>query len=49
VNNVCSQMVGCDGKWKLFDPNGKKGEFKLYNIQADVTEKQNVAAKSPNG
>lgn len=48
TNNVRSEMAILDGKWKLFDPNGKKGEAaELFNTDTDPAESQNVAAKNP--
>lgn len=47
VNNVRSEMVIRDGSWKLFDPNGKKGQYELYNIANDAAEKDNVASTNP--
>lgn len=47
VNNVRSETVVRDGRWKLFDPNVKKGTILLYDILADPAEQQNVAAEHP--
>ncbi len=47
VNNVRSELVIRDGKWKLFNPNRKKGEVALYDLGTDPTEIRNVAAEYP--
>lgn len=45
-NNVRSEMVVRDGPWKLFDPNGKKGQaVELFHVPTDAAEQRDVAAK----
>jgi len=46
TNNVRSEIVIRDGKWKLFYPNRKKGELELYDILADPGEMRNLASQN---
>jgi N-acetylgalactosamine-6-sulfatase len=47
LNNVKSEMVIRDGKWKLFAPTRKKGEIELFDILADPAEARNIASQNP--
>jgi N-acetylgalactosamine-6-sulfatase len=47
TNNARSEMAIRDGKWKLFDPNRKKGQIELFDIVADPAESQNLTSRHP--
>ena len=47
TNNAKSEMAIRDGKWKLMDPNRKKGRIELFDIVADPAESENLASRHP--
>lgn len=47
TNNIRSEMLALDGRWKLFEPNRRREEVRLFDVESDPAELVNVATRNP--